>query len=541
MNRLLKKYEGRVCANILGSAEADDRELGYWQDQLFCHFLAYCWPISLIALIPGVYMALRDGLPVIAAVDLASFSLIFFVTFVPGLTLRMRKITVITVFYTLAIFLINTLGYLGPGVFYLFFITVLAALFFPVRYAVFSVLSSAVLLALFSTVIAFKLFDSALILEYTTGKWVAFSANLVFASAVTVLLIDRIFKGLQLTITNKTQLQERYQQIFYKSPLPMWLFDTDTFQFLDVNEAALKHYGYSKPEFLAMTIMDIRPAESVRQTAELVRANKLSGQYYGGVSQHLKKTGEMIYVNIESNLLSIDGRQVRLVQAADITTQLEHQLEVFEANRKVRESESKLRALFDSAIDGFVLLDEKAVIKLFNPKALDAMRFNKGQRPFEIGCSIFDYVETSRIAYFREIMARVYQGETIDYDRMFRTRGIVSWIRYTVTPVLDEQRVSGACITGRDVTARKLYLQSVEEQNKTFREISWMQSHLVRAPLARIMGLLPMLSEAAQEKEKAEIIDYLKVSAGELDAVIHQITEKSAAIIAKYPAPDESE
>lgn len=145
--------------------------------------LAYCWPISLIALVPGVYMALRDGLPVIAAVDQASFSLIFFVTFVPGLTLRMRKITVITVFYTLAVFLISTLGYLGPGVFYLFFITVLAALFFPVRYAIFSVLSNAVLLAIFSTVIVFKLFDSALISEYSTGKWVAFSANLVFASS----------------------------------------------------------------------------------------------------------------------------------------------------------------------------------------------------------------------------------------------------------------------------------------------------------------------------------------------------------------------
>ncbi|WP_374949469.1 PAS domain-containing protein, partial [Mucilaginibacter sp.] len=448
--------------------------------------------------------------------------------------LRYRKVGVMTVFYVLAVFLINTLGYIGPGVFYLLFNTVLAALIFPIRYAYFSVVSNVILLVIFACIIAFQLFYSVLITEYSVGKWIAFSANLVFASIVIVLLIDKIFQGLQFKITNKTQLQERYQQIFYKSPLPMWLFDTDNFMFLDVNEAALNNYGYTKAEFLNMSIMDIRPSESIAQTEELVRANKISGEYYGGVSQHLTKNRELIYVQIESNLLHLDGRQVRLVQATDITTQLEHQLEVYEANRRVNESESNLRALFDSAIDGFVLLDEKCIIKLFNPKASEAMKFNRDQNSFEAGRSIFDYVETSRLSYFREIIAKVYQGETVDYDRMFRTGGAVSWIRYTLTPVREAERVVGASITGRDVTARKLYLRSVEEQNKTFREISWAQSHLVRAPLARIMGLLPMLPNAANDAERDEILGYLRLSANELDGIIAQITEKSTRIIKKY-------
>jgi PAS domain S-box-containing protein len=537
MKRFLTRYQSVIRTNISGSSENDERDLRYWQDQLFSNFLVYCLPVSLIALLPGVFMALKDGFPIIAAADLISFGLLSLVTFLPNITLRNRKICIITVFYFLAIFLINTLGYIGPGVFYLFFITMLSALIFPIRYAYLSVLFNAIILAVFSFIIGFKLFHSALITEYSAGKWIAFSANLIFASIVIVLLIDKIFEGLQRTLRNKTQLQERYQQIFYKSPLPMWLFNTDTFQLLDVNEAAVRHYGYTKQEFLTMTIMDIRRAENIPETEELVRTNKLSGKYYGGVSQHLKKNGEMIYVNIESNLLSLDGSQVRLVQATDITTQVEHQLEVFNAGLKVKESESNLRTLFDSALDGFVLLDGSYMIKLFNPRASESMKFNKDQSAFEIGRSIFDYVDTSRLAYFHKIIAKVYSGETVDYDRIFRTNGEISYIRYILTPVRVEQRIVGTCITGRDVTARKLYLRSVEEQNKTFREISWMQSHMVRAPLARIMGLLPILPTATDDKDRDEIIKYLNVSASELDNIIRQITEQSTRIIEKYRVP----
>lgn len=537
MREFLLRYQSFIRRNASASSDNDERDLRYWQDQLFYNFLVYCVPVSLIALLPGVFIALKDGFPIIAIVDLASFGLVLLVTFSPKLNLRNRKIFIIIIFYVLAIFLINSLGYMGPGVFYLFFITVLTALIFPIRFAYLSVLSNAALLLVFALIIGLKLFHCALIKEYTAGEWIAFSANLVFASIITVVLINKIFEGLQLTIINKTQLQERYQSIFFKSPLPMWYFDTETLRFLDVNEAAARHYGYTRDEFLAMSLRDIRPVDKVPETEKLVLANKLSGKYYGGTSQHLKKNGELIYVNIQSNLLSIDGRPVRLVLATDITTQIEHQLEVFNVNLKIQESESNLRAIFNSAIEGFVLLDAHGIIKLFNPKASESMKFNKDQSPFEIGRSIFDYVETSRLTYFQEIIEKVYNGETVDYDRMFRTGGAISWIRYTLTPVRENGKIVGACINGRDVTARILYLRSVEEQNKTFREISWMQSHLVRAPLARIMGLLPLLNSACDDQERTKIISYLSLSAADLDNIIRQITDKSTRIIEKYPEP----
>ena len=79
-----------------------------------------------------------------------------------------------------------------------------------------------------------------------------------------------------------------------------------------------------------------------------------------------------------------------------------------------------------------------------------------------------------------------------------------------------------------DVTERLNYIKAIEEQNEKLREISWIQSHIVRAPLARIMGLIEIFKDAngsADEKEMA--LDYILVSAKELDIVIRDITDKT--------------
>ena len=59
--------------------------------------------------------------------------------------------------------------------------------------------------------------------------------------------------------------EQRYRLLFERHPLPMWVYDAQTLRFLAVNDAAVRHYGYSREEFLAMAITDIRPAEEVQQ------------------------------------------------------------------------------------------------------------------------------------------------------------------------------------------------------------------------------------------------------------------------------------
>ena len=80
----------------------------------------------------------------------------------------------------------------------------------------------------------------------------------------------------------------------------------------------------------------------------------------------------------------------------------------------------------------------------------------------------------------------------------------------------------------KDITERLHYIKAIEEQNENLKEISWLQSHVIRAPLARIMGLIQLITDPNQDMiEKQNALNYLLTSANELDDVIHTITDKT--------------
>ena len=115
-----------------------------------------------------------------------------------------------------------------------------------------------------------------------------------------------------------------YRILFESNPQPMWICDCETLRFLLVNEAAIKHYGYSKDEFLAMTIMDIRPPEDVPLLSEVLLRAKTSGvpnRGKRGVWQYRKKDGQILDVEITVNSLRFRGRAARLIMVNDITEQ----------------------------------------------------------------------------------------------------------------------------------------------------------------------------------------------------------------------------
>jgi PAS domain S-box-containing protein len=111
--------------------------------------------------------------------------------------------------------------------------------------------------------------------------------------------------------------EERYRAMFNSSPLPMWTFDRDTLRFVSVNDAAIRHYGYTREEFLAMTLADIRPAmdvEALRQ--DVKRARGFADRQ---VWRHRKKDGSLISVELRANDISVDGQALRLVVVDDVT------------------------------------------------------------------------------------------------------------------------------------------------------------------------------------------------------------------------------
>jgi PAS domain S-box-containing protein len=191
----------------------------------------------------------------------------------------------------------------------------------------------------------------------------------------------------------------KYRSLFNLSPIPMWVFDMDTLQFLDVNEAAIRHYGYSKEEFFAMTLKDIKPRENAEEFEKIIASYKGTSALYHDITKHIKKGGKVIDVEIKSSTVNLDSsREARLVIATDISEQLE-------------------------------------------------------------------------------------------------------------------------------------YIKAIEEQNIKLREIAWIQSHVVRAPLARIMGLISLFDTCSPEKDSdAELLSFISASAHELDGIIREIVRKTEQV-----------
>jgi PAS domain S-box-containing protein len=121
--------------------------------------------------------------------------------------------------------------------------------------------------------------------------------------------------------------EQRYRLLFERNPHPMWVFDLETLSFLEINEAAIHHYGYSREEFLTMTIKDIRPPEEVQNL--LANLSAVTPQHEeAGIWKHRKKDGTIIDVEITAHELTFYGRPAQIVLAYDVTERrtLEEQL-----------------------------------------------------------------------------------------------------------------------------------------------------------------------------------------------------------------------
>ncbi|MDP1546985.1 MAG: PAS domain S-box protein [Anaerolineales bacterium] len=134
----------------------------------------------------------------------------------------------------------------------------------------------------------------------------------VCASALLIYLV------LRRDVQTLAESEQRYKLLFDNNPNPMWVYAVETLRFLTVNDAAIAHYGYTREEFLAMTIKEIRPEEEVSTLMENISTETTSLQRSGGW-KHRKKDGTLIDVEIDSHALWFDNRNARLVMANDIT------------------------------------------------------------------------------------------------------------------------------------------------------------------------------------------------------------------------------
>ena len=136
---------------------------------------------------------------------------------------------------------------------------------------------------------------------------------------------------------------ERYQLLFNNSPLPIWVIDANTLQFLAVNDRAIEHYGYTHDEFSKMTLRDIRPIEELPELERVISSmnnGKISGEL-----RHRKKDGTLINVSINSISINYGGIPSRIGIVRDITERI-----AAEINEKKLSRAFKLLSKCESAL-----------------------------------------------------------------------------------------------------------------------------------------------------------------------------------------------
>jgi diguanylate cyclase (GGDEF)-like protein/PAS domain S-box-containing protein len=119
-----------------------------------------------------------------------------------------------------------------------------------------------------------------------------------------------------------TKTSPWYQALFETNPLPMYIYDAETLRFLAVNEAAIRHYGFTREEFLSLAASEIRPMEDVAALLIEIQELRVTGRagfQKSPVRKHRKKDGAIIHVETAKELFIINGRQAICVLVNDVT------------------------------------------------------------------------------------------------------------------------------------------------------------------------------------------------------------------------------
>ncbi len=299
---------------------------------------------------------------------------------------------------------------------------------------------------------------------------------------------------------------------FERSPIPMLVIDGDTHEILKVNPAAIAFYGYEALEFLQMTLKNL----------EVEGAVQLHGKE---MKTHLKKDGDVVYVNVIINPLKHLSKERYVCLIIDFTESIHNERITRESAERFNiVSKATSDTIWDYNLSTAKIIWNRGIKGIFGHQDVIENTTNCDWWHHHIHADDRD-----------DVIAQMDHHLTMKISRWttaYRFRCGDGTYRYVLDryfTVFDDDGNPARIIAAmEDMTIRKQYKQAIDEQNRRFKEIAWIQSHLVRAPLARIMALVDLIKDNEKDDEEYNrILEYLSSSAKELDAVIIEIADKT--------------
>lgn len=263
--------------------------------------------------------------------------------------------------------------------------------------------------------------------------------------------------GISTDITDRKRAQlgieeseKRYRDLFDSNPSPMWVYDLENLSFLEVNEAAIIKYGYSRDEFLRMTIKDIRPESEVQRLLENIAQLRPPFQNTG-IWKHKLKNGNLIDVEIVSHVIEFKDRKAVLVLAQDITEKKKVQDELIasETRFKLAQKAANIGSWEWDIIDDKLFWSDE-VYKIFDKDSNDFTPSNNAV--------IEAIIPEDKERVIKEVELSLTQGRPFDTEyRIFsKTENGFKWIHSKGEVFFNNQnKPILAAGTIQDITLRK--------------------------------------------------------------------------------------
>jgi PAS domain S-box-containing protein len=344
--------------------------------------------------------------------------------------------------------------------------------------------------------------------------------------------------SLVLDVTVATRIEEalrkseaQYRLLFESNPQAMWVYDLTTLRFLAVNEAAVRHYGYSRSEFLEMTIKDIRPPDDVKLLEDYLAAD-IGAVEQAGEWRHRTKDGTVINVDIRSSRLTFAGRPAEFVLVTDVT-------ERKKAEQALRISEDRYRDLVDNSHELICTHDLEGRVLSVNPWAARVLGYPQDSL---VGINIRDgLVPEYREQFDEYLRTMITEGSARGVMKVKTATGETRLWEYYNT--LRTEGVEKPIVRGmaHDATERRQALKrekearlEAEAANRVKDEFLSTLSHELRTPLTAIMGWADLLlHDEVEPKNRRQALETIFRNANSQCQLINDLLEVSRIITGK--------